>query len=51
MKRRDFLKLSAIAAGAAMTVYLPAGWTPAKAAAKVSAIKPAIMGAPETAPL
>ncbi len=34
MKRREFLKLSGTIAGAAMTVYLPAGWTPAKAAAK-----------------
>src|SRR5215470_12570683 len=34
MKRREFLKLSATVAGAAMTVYLPAGWTPARAAAK-----------------
>jgi ribose transport system substrate-binding protein len=34
MKRREFLKLSTTAAGAAMTIYLPAGWTPAKAAAK-----------------
>ena len=34
MKRREFLKLSTTMAGAAMTVYLPAGWTPAKAAAK-----------------
>jgi ribose transport system substrate-binding protein len=34
MKRREFLKLSTTAAGAAMTVYIPAGWTPAKAAAK-----------------
>ena len=29
MKRREFLKLSATLTGAAMTVYLPAGWTPA----------------------
>jgi ribose transport system substrate-binding protein len=34
MKRREFLKLSATLAGATMTTYLPAGWTPAKAAAK-----------------
>ena len=34
MKRREFLKLSGTIAGAAMTAYLPAGWTPAKAAAK-----------------
>jgi ribose transport system substrate-binding protein len=34
MKRRDFLKLSTTAAGAAMTISIPAGWTPAKAAAK-----------------
>src|SRR5580704_5458455 len=34
MKRREFLKLSATVTGAAMSVYLPAGWTPAKAAAK-----------------
>ena len=34
MKRREFLKLSATLTGAAMTVYLPAGWTPAKAADK-----------------
>src|ERR1700731_1542916 len=34
MKRREFLKLSATMTGAAMAVYLPAGWTPAKAAAK-----------------
>ena len=34
MKRREFLKLSATLAGATMTAYLPAGWTPAKAAAK-----------------
>jgi ribose transport system substrate-binding protein len=34
MKRREFLIFSTTAAGAAMTVYLPAGWTPAKAAAK-----------------
>jgi ribose transport system substrate-binding protein len=34
MKRREFLILSTTMAGAAMTVYLPAGWTPAKAAAK-----------------
>ena len=34
MKRREFLKLSTAAAGAAMTVYMPAGWTPAMAAGK-----------------
>ncbi len=34
MKRREFLKLSTTMAGAAMTIYVPAGWTPAKAAAK-----------------
>src|ERR1700734_249303 len=35
MKRREFLKLSAAAlAGAAISVYLPAGWTPVKAADK-----------------
>jgi ribose transport system substrate-binding protein len=34
MKRRDFLKLSTSMAGAAATIYLPAGWTPARAAAK-----------------
>ncbi len=34
MKRREFLKLSTTMAGAAMTVYMPAGWTPARAAAK-----------------
>lgn len=34
MKRREFLKLTTSVAGAAMTIYLPAGWTPAKAAAK-----------------
>jgi ribose transport system substrate-binding protein len=34
MKRRDFLKLSTTVAGAAMTIYMPAGWTPAMAAAK-----------------
>ena len=35
MKRREFLKLSAATlAGAAISVYLPAGWTPAKAADK-----------------
>src|ERR1700693_4900860 len=34
MKRREFLKLSATMTGAAMSVYLPAGWKPAKAAAK-----------------
>ena len=28
MKRREFLKLSATMTGAAMAVYLPAGWTP-----------------------
>ena len=34
MKRREFLKYSATLAGATMTAYLPAGWTPARAAAK-----------------
>jgi len=34
MKRREFLKLSATLSGAAMSVYLPAGWAPAKAADK-----------------
>ena len=35
MKRREFLKLSAAAVtGALLTVYLPAGWTPARAADK-----------------
>jgi ribose transport system substrate-binding protein len=34
MKRREFLKLSATVAGAAVTIYMPSGWTPAKAAAK-----------------
>ena len=34
MKRREFLKLSATVTGAAMAVYLPAGWAPAKAADK-----------------
>ena len=34
MKRREFLKLSTSVAGAAATIYLPFGWTPAKAAAK-----------------
>jgi ribose transport system substrate-binding protein len=34
MKRREFLQLSATVAGAAITTYLPAGWTPARAAAK-----------------
>src|ERR1700719_2112759 len=35
MKRREFLKLSAATlTGAAISVYLPAGWAPAKAAAK-----------------
>ncbi len=34
MKRRDVLKLSASAAGAAMTIYLPIGWRPAMAAGK-----------------
>jgi len=34
MRRREFLKLSGTAAGAAATLYLPAGWTPARAAAK-----------------
>ena len=34
MKRREFLKLSTTIAGAAITVYMPAGWTPARAAGK-----------------
>jgi ribose transport system substrate-binding protein len=34
MKRREFLHLSATIAGAAVTIYMPSGWTPAKAAAK-----------------
>jgi ribose transport system substrate-binding protein len=34
MKRRDFLKLSTSLAGSVATIYLPAGWSPAKAAAK-----------------
>jgi ribose transport system substrate-binding protein len=34
MKRREFLKLSTTVAGAAMTIYMPADWSPAKAAAK-----------------
>jgi len=34
MKRREFLQFSATIAGAAVTTYLPAGWTPARAAAK-----------------
>lgn len=34
MKRREFLKLSTTAAGAAMTIYLPVDWTPARAAGK-----------------
>jgi ribose transport system substrate-binding protein len=34
MKRREFLKLSATVTGAAMSVYLPAGWAPAAAADK-----------------
>ena len=34
MKRREFLKLSATIAGASMTMVLPVGWSPAKAAAK-----------------
>ena len=34
MKRREFLKLSVSVAGASATLYLPAGWTPAKAADK-----------------
>jgi ribose transport system substrate-binding protein len=34
MKRREFLKMSATVAGAAVTIYMPSGWTPAKAAAK-----------------
>src|ERR1700687_5868043 len=34
MKRRDFLKLSGTMAGVGFTAFLPAGWTPARAAAK-----------------
>jgi len=34
MKRRDFLKCTATVAGASMTVYLPQGFAPARAAAK-----------------
>ncbi|WP_407177379.1 substrate-binding domain-containing protein [Bradyrhizobium sp. STM 3562] len=34
MKRREFLRMSATAAGAAMTIYLPVGWRPVRAAAK-----------------
>lgn len=34
MKRREFLRLSTTIAGAAMTVYVPAGWSPARAAGK-----------------
>jgi ribose transport system substrate-binding protein len=34
MKRREFLQMSATVAGAAMTIYLPAQWTSARAAAK-----------------
>lgn len=34
MRRREFLKLSGTVAGAAATFYLPAGFTPARAAAK-----------------
>ncbi len=34
MKRREFLKMSATVAGAAVTIYMPSGWRPAKAAAK-----------------
>jgi len=34
MKRREFLKLSTTAAGAAVTIYLPVGWAPARAARK-----------------
>jgi len=34
MKRREFLKLSTTAAGAAVTIYLPVGWAPARAAGK-----------------
>ena len=34
MKRREFLKLSATMAGAAVTIYMPSAWRPAKAAAK-----------------
>jgi ribose transport system substrate-binding protein len=34
MKRREFLKLSTTIAGAAMTIYMPAGFRPARAADK-----------------
>lgn len=34
MKRREFLQLSATVAGTAITTYLPAGWTRARAANK-----------------
>src|ERR1700730_9830573 len=34
MKRRDFLKYTAVFASASMSIYLPAGFRPAKAAAK-----------------
>ena len=34
MKRREFFTLFSTLAGAALTIYLPAGWSPAKAAAK-----------------
>jgi len=34
MKRRDLLKTTALALGAGVTLYLPAGWTPARAADK-----------------
>jgi ribose transport system substrate-binding protein len=34
MKRREFLQFSASVAGAAITTYVPAGWTPARAAGK-----------------
>jgi ribose transport system substrate-binding protein len=34
MKRRDFLKYTVTVAGASMTVYLPQGFAPARAAAK-----------------
>ena len=34
MNRRDLLKTTALALGAGVTLYLPAGWRPARAAAK-----------------
>jgi ribose transport system substrate-binding protein len=34
MKRREFLKYSAVLAGTSMSIYLPAGFRPARAAAK-----------------